>query len=93
MRLGVIFLLLCCFTSLFSENKMKDKIYLHENQITVHSNQLFVFIENQWETASALFSDANGVYVLGRKWYEPWDCSYCGAANPPTNLTCWNCGR
>lgn len=88
-----VFSMLVCFTSLFSENKSEDRIYLDGNQIAFQNNQLFVFVENQWTTTNALFSDANGVYILARKWYEPWECGYCGAVNPPTNFVCWNCHK
>ena len=93
MRFGVVFSSLCFFASLFGENKTEDRIYLNKNQIAIDGNHLFVFIDNQWKPTEALFSDANGVYVLGRKWYEPWDCAFCGATNPPHHLVCWNCGR
>lgn len=87
------FSLLCCFGSLHSGEPAKDKLYLQEGQFAIHGSQFFVFVENQWEPTEALFSDKNGIYILARKWYEPWDCSYCGVTNPPHRLTCWNCGR
>ena len=73
---------------------LQKKIYLDDsNQVAIYGNQLVVCIENQWVAAGALFSDANGVYILEKKWYEPWECSYCGAVNPPTRMVCWNCHR
>ena len=92
MKVWALFAILC-FASLYSHNKIEDRIYLDGSHIAINNNQLFVCIENQWMPTDALFSDANGVYVLGRKWYEPWECSYCGAVNPPTRLVCWNCNR
>lgn len=73
----------------------KEKIYLsskHES-IAIRDNQIFVYVNDQWQQTESLFSDANGIYVLGRKWYEPWECSYCGAINPPHRVVCWNCDR
>lgn len=92
MRLGMVFSVLCAI-SLFGENSAEEKIYLSEKQIAVHENQLFVCIDGQWVTTEALFADASGVYIQGRKWYEPWHCGFCGADNPPHYVTCWNCGR
>jgi hypothetical protein len=93
MKMWVIFSILFCFASLYCENKAEDRIYLDGSQIAIKNSQLLVFVENQWAPTNALFSDANGVYILGRKWYEPWECGYCGAVNPPTRLVCWNCNR
>lgn len=87
------FLFLSAIVSLFGNEQTEDKIYLNEAEIAVREKQLFVLIENQWQPTHSLFSDANGIYILGRKWYEPWDCGYCGATNPPHRLVCWNCGR
>lgn len=92
MKFLTVFLALFGFATLFGKNKSEDKIYLNSDQIAIQNNQLFVFLENQWIPTNALFSNENGVYVE-KKWYEPWECSYCQAVNPPTNLVCWRCNR
>ncbi len=90
----MIFLsLFCCFASLYCTEQVEDKIYLTNEQVSIQDQQLFVFVENQWRPTNALFSDGNGVYILARSWYEPWECSFCGAVNPPHRFVCWNCGR
>jgi hypothetical protein len=86
-------LLLSSFVSLFGHDRTEDKIYLKENEIAIQNNQLHVFIENQWLPTQSLLSDANGIYVLGGKWYEPWTCGHCGFTNPPLRLVCGNCGK
>lgn len=93
MRFGIVLALLCSCVSLFSEEKAEEKIYLGSEQVAVHDNRLFVFVNGEWRATEAIFSDATGLYVLERSWYEPWDCGYCGATNPPLRLVCWNCGR
>lgn len=92
MRFFILFSMFC-LGPLFSENKSEGKIYLDAKEIAIQENQILILIDNQWQTAEALFADANGIYVLGRKWYEPWECGFCGVTNPPHRLSCWNCGR
>jgi hypothetical protein len=91
MKFSILFSLLCALTPLFGEAKTEDKTYLNASQIALQENQIFVFINNQWQSAEALFSDANGIYLLGRKWYETWECGVCGAMNPPHPFVCWRC--
>lgn len=93
MKVWTISSIFYCFSTLYSENTTEERIYLDSHQIAINDNQLFVFIANQWVSTDALFADVNGIYTLGRKWYEPWECGYCGAVNPPTRIVCWNCNR
>jgi hypothetical protein len=92
-----IFFLLGCLAFLSpllaQTSESMEKVYLKPKEIRIQDNQILVFSGNEWERTEALFSDSNGVYALMRKWYEPWECTYCGATNPPTNFVCWNCNR
>jgi hypothetical protein len=95
MRFYILFCVMCFIPSLFSiekEDKV-ERVYVQPTQIAVQQNQILVLGNNQWQPIDALFSDSNGVYFLSKKWYEPWECAYCQAINPPHRLICWNCGR
>ncbi len=88
----VIFGCLCFFSSIFGDVEYQEnKVYLNSGGVSIQNERIHVMVNGQWQRTKALFSDEKGVYV-NEKWCV-WECSYCEAINPCTNLVCWRCNR
>lgn len=49
-----------------------EKIYIQPHEVSTFNDQIFAYLNGQWEAVAGLYSDAKGVYVIA-KGYHP-DC-------------------
>lgn len=49
-----------------------EKIYIQPHEVSTFNNQIFAYLNGQWETVAGLYSDVGGLYVVARG-YHP-DC-------------------
>ena len=71
--------------------QVDDKIYLNPERIIIAENHFFINVENNAMPVSALYTDANGIYLSVKKESEKgWTCPVCGYYNPPERYICEN---
>ena len=65
-----------------------QKLYLSQEHVVLHNNQILVGHHDNWVPVSQLLVDANGLYVNAQNSLSPiqWECSVCGFDN-------WFCGH
>ena len=70
---------LLCATSLEENGSLQEewevqpeKIYIEPHEVSIVDNQVFAYLNGQWEIVAGLYADAEGLYVVSRG-YHP-DC-------------------
>src|SRR5258706_10258635 len=46
-----------------------EKIYIQPHEVSTFNNQIFAYLNGQWETVANLYSDAQGLYVVSRGYH------------------------
>jgi hypothetical protein len=68
-----------------------EKRYIDPNNVSFEQSEMYVQSDQGWVVTNALYTDANGFYILETK--GGWTCSYCGYYNEGNIWTCEGCGR
>lgn len=75
------------------DNSDKERVYLAEQDVCFHKQQIFANLNGEWVPVRTISSDQQGVYVLARDLpFGFWVCDRCGTGNPPWRIACSTCG-
>jgi hypothetical protein len=72
------------------DNSSSEKIYLHPGQISLLSDGIFIWLNNQQVSVDAIYADSNGLYTSPIKF--GWTCPKCKYENKWYANQCEKCG-
>lgn len=71
------------------EEAEPQKVYLESSQLAIVDREILAFVEGQWISVNAVYSDPLGLYVAYSKYPRTrWTCRECGYNNYGGDETC-----